>query len=195
MNKHKHIGLFFGSFNPIHTGHLIVGTLAAEALHLDEMWLVVSPQNPFKLQGDLAPEKDRMEMAKLASKEHPKLKVCDIELSLPKPSYTIQTLEALHLKYPLYQFSLLIGEDNLHRFHEWKDIEKVLDMVQVAVYGRMVSRYPAHDVWKDKVRYLDLPMLDISSTYIRERIQKELPIIYLVHHTTERYIHKNRLYL
>jgi nicotinate-nucleotide adenylyltransferase len=195
MADQRHIGLFFGSFNPIHTGHLIISCLVLEALNLDELWLVISPQNPFKLQGDLASEKYRVKMAKDACKAHSRLFVSDIELALPKPSYTIQTLDALQLQYPDVRFSLIIGEDNLTRFHEWKDIDRILNLVQVAVYGRSVSKYPAHPVWKGKVHFLDLPMVDISATNIRERVQLGLPITYLVHPSTERFILKKQLYL
>jgi nicotinate-nucleotide adenylyltransferase len=194
MSDKRNIGLFFGSFNPVHTGHLIIGSLATDALGLEEMWLVVSPQNPFKLQSDLAPEKWRVKMVEAACAVHPKLQCCTVELDLPRPSYTIQTLRALKKQYPSVQFTLLLGEDNLPRFHEWKEIEHILTLSQVVVYKRSVKPYEVHQVWKDKVQFLDSPILDISATQIRDRVEHGLPITYLVHPSTEQIITKNGLY-
>ncbi len=119
------IGLFFGSFNPIHIGHLIIANTMAENTDLEEVWFVVSPQNPFKKQKSLLHEFDRLEMVERAIQDNFKLKASDIEFHLPRPSYTIDTLTVLQEKYPEHQFGLIMGGDNLSHFHKWKNYEQI----------------------------------------------------------------------
>jgi len=194
MGKQRHIGLFFGSFNPIHHGHLIIGTLCLDKLSLDAVWFVVSPHSPFKIETEMAADDIRSEMVAAAVKNHPGLALCDIELRLPKPSYTIQTIRELQQQFPADNFTMIIGEDNLSRLHEWKEIDLLLNMVKVVVYKRHGHLIKTHPVWEDKVTQLDLPVLDISSTMIRERVRMGKPITYFVHPSTELIILKNGLY-
>jgi nicotinate-nucleotide adenylyltransferase len=136
---HKNIGLFFGSFNPIHIGHLLLATHMREAAALDEVWFIVSPQNPFKKSSELADEQHRLEMVKLATEKVEYFKVSDIEFQLEKPSYTHITLKALSKKYPEHTFKLIIGEDNVAKFYEWKEADWILENYKVLVYRRQVD--------------------------------------------------------
>ena len=133
----KNIGLYFGSFNPIHIGHLILANYLAEHSNLDEIWLVVTPQNPFKDKKSLLDNASRLEMVALSLKEYDKLKPCDIEFHLPQPNYTIDTLIHLEEKYPQHSFSLIMGEDNLKSFHKWKNYEVILSRYLIYVYPRL----------------------------------------------------------
>ncbi len=187
------IGLFFGSFNPIHIGHLIIANTMAENSDLQEVWLVVSPQNPLKKNASLLHEFDRYEMVSLAVNDSYKLKVTDVEFHLSKPSYTIDTLTYLSEKYPQHQFVLIIGEDNLASFIKWKNYDKILEYYELYVYPRPaaektnLSEHP-------KVKFVPAPLLDISATYIRSNIKEGKSIRYLVTEQVEAYIHKKLFY-
>jgi len=166
------IGLFFGSFNPIHNGHLAVAEYMAEHTDLDEVWFIVSPQNPFKPAASLLDNEDRLAMVKLAINNNPKLKVSDVEFNLPKPSYTIQTINHLKENFPQHQFILIIGEDNLSSFHKWKEYEQILKECIVYVYPRSnVEMTTLHFHPKIKV-IKDAPLMDISATDVRNAIQQ-----------------------
>ncbi|OYU95438.1 MAG: nicotinic acid mononucleotide adenylyltransferase [Bacteroidetes bacterium B1(2017)] len=174
------IGLFFGSFNPIHTGHLIIANFMADYAHLDEIWFVVSPQNPFKSSDELLDEKERLMLLDLAIKEDPRFKSCDIEFTLPRPSFTEHTLTELSTLYPQHKFTLIIGGDNLKNFHQWKNYQQILAQHQVFVYARvgivdkpLLANHP-------NIKLFEVPLLNISSTYIRESIQAGKSIRYLV---------------
>jgi nicotinate-nucleotide adenylyltransferase len=130
------IGLFFGSFNPIHIGHLIIANIMAENSDLQAVWFVVSPQNPFKKSKTLLHEFDRLDMVEMAITDNPKLKAIDIEFHLPRPSYTIDTLTVIQEKYPQHIFSLIIGEDNLGQFSKWKNYQQILEYFGLYVYPR-----------------------------------------------------------
>ncbi|MBP7357412.1 MAG: nicotinate-nucleotide adenylyltransferase, partial [Cloacibacterium sp.] len=132
----KKIGLFFGSFNPIHIGHLILANYILENSDMEELWLVVSPQNPFKEKKSLLNDHNRLDMVQLAVKNYPKMRASNIEFSLPKPSYTIDTLTYLKEKYPNYSFALIMGEDNLESLPKWKNSEKLIADYQIIVYPR-----------------------------------------------------------
>ena len=181
------IGLFFGSFNPIHVGHLIIGNTMAQTTDLDEVWYVVSPQNPFKKNQSLLHEFDRLDMVTAAINDNPKLRVSDIEFNLPKPSYTIDTLSYLSDKYPHHTFALIIGEDNLAQFKNWKNYEQILAQYALYVYPRPnaadsdIRQHPS-------VRIVDAPLLEISATYIRGLIKQEKSIHYLVSKEVEELI-------
>ena len=189
------ITLFFGSFNPVHIAHLIIAqTLLNEFPQINQVWFVVSPQNPFKSPRELIPETFRYEMLELATKNHPKMFVSNVEFSLPKPSYTINTLTHLSKKYPTYEFSLLLGEDNLINFHKWKKYEVILKYYPIYVYPRQHStpinifeKYP-------KLIKLDAPLLNISSTYIRHIIKQGKSCKFMVPDPVFEYIKKNNLY-
>lgn len=186
------IGLYFGSFNPIHIGHLLVATHLREAANLDEIWFVVSPQNPFKTKNELADEQHRLKMVQVAIENNAHFKVSDIEFTLEKPSYTHQTLKTFITQYPTYQFSLIIGEDNVAKFNEWKEVDWILKNVYVLVYNRTNDLKSQRNI---KMKYYELPLMDISSTEIRKRIQENKSIRYFVPETVEQYIKFHNLYL
>ncbi len=176
----KQIGLFFGSFNPVHSGHLIIANFMADYAHLEEIWFVVSPQNPFKASDELLDEKERLALLDIAIKDDPRFKTCAIELNLPRPSYTEHTLAELRKQYPEDQFTLIIGGDNLKGFHHWKNYQAILEHHQVFVYARvgiiekpLLANHP-------KIKLFEVPLLNISSTYVRESIQAGKSIRYLV---------------
>lgn len=190
---HKKIGLFFGSFNPIHIGHLLLATHLREAANLDEIWFIVSPQNPFKINTDLADELHRLEMVKLATKNVDYFNVSDIEFHLEKPSYTYITLKELSKQFPENTFHLIIGEDNVAKFHEWKEADWILDNYKVVVYNRYVpSEKTIHET---RLTTYDLPMFDISSTVIRKRIKENKSVHYFITENVEHYIRFHKLYL
>ena len=186
-------GLFFGSFNPIHVGHLIIAESALNETGLDEIWLMVSPQNPLKNKASLAGEFDRLKMAELAIGNHPRIKASNFEFYLPKPSYTIDTLTHLKEKYPKTDFSLIMGEDNLLQLPKWKNYEAILKYYSIMVYPRMLkekSEVPKYE----NVTYFELPYLDISATRIRELISKGKSVQYQIGNDVWEYIKKHRLY-
>jgi nicotinate-nucleotide adenylyltransferase len=187
------IGLFFGSFNPIHVGHLIVGNAAVEQTDLDQVWFVVSPQNPFKKSKNLLHEFDRLDMVRLAIGGNSKFRASDVEFRMPKPSYTIDTLQVLKEKYPSDSFRLIIGEDNLENFRKWKDADKILNSCGLIVYPRPHS---PQTEWhrSPHVQLIEAPLIDISATYIRECIRKERSIRYLVHEDVLNFIKIKKLY-
>ena len=188
------IGLFFGSFNPIHVGHLIIANAMAENTTLDEVWFVVSPQNPFKKKNTLLHEFDRYDMVEMAIADNYKLKVSDIEFHLPKPSYTIDTLTYIQEKFPQHQFALIMGSDNLSHFHKWKNYEQILNYFQVFLYPRpntQASDFEQHE----SVHTVEAPLLDISATFIRNLIKEEKSIKYLVHEAVEAYILQKKFYI
>lgn len=173
------VGLFFGSFNPIHTGHLILANCMAETTGLDKVWFVVSPQNPFKPSKSLLHEFDRYDMVRAAIHDNYKLEVSDIEFHLPRPSYTIHTLVNLQEKHPDKTFKVIIGEDNLENFRHWKNYERILEDYGLYVYPRpnvQLSDLRTHP----NVQIAEAPMLDISATFIRNCIRKNQSIRYLV---------------
>jgi nicotinate-nucleotide adenylyltransferase len=188
------VGLLFGSFNPVHTGHLILANYMASNTDLSQVWLVVSPQNPLKLSKSLLPEFDRLHMVSLAIDDNPLLSFSDIEFKMPRPSYTIDTLTYLQEKYPSYQFVLLIGEDNLENFPKWKNYERILEFYEVYVYPRL-GTVPSDLLHHRKVSLLPAPWLDLSATFIRDCIKRGKSIRYLVPEAVERYIAIKKLYL
>lgn len=187
------IGLFFGSFNPIHTGHLILANCMAETTDLDKVWFIVSPQNPFKPSKSLLHEFDRFDMVRAAVHNNYKLDVSDIEFHLPRPSYTIHTLVHLQEKHPDKTFKVIIGEDNLENFRNWKNYERILEDFGLYVYPRphvQLSDLREHP----NVRIVDAPLLDISATFIRNCIRKDQSIRYLVPDAVEEMIRAKAFY-
>ena len=167
----KNIGLYFGSFNPLHIGHLILANYLAEHSNLDEIWLVVTPQNPFKDKKSLLDNASRLEMVALSLKEYDKLKPCDIEFHLPQPNYTIDTLIHLEEKYPQHSFSLIMGEDNLKSFHKWKNYEVILSRYLIYVYPRLSEgKVPDALQGHEHIVYIKTPIIELSATAIREDI-------------------------
>jgi nicotinate-nucleotide adenylyltransferase len=193
MNQRQKIGLFFGSFNPIHIGHLIIANIMAEHANLKKVWLIVSPQNPLKPSKGLLHEFDRYDMAKAAVADHYKIEVSDVEFHLPKPSYTIHTLAYLTEKHPDKDFKVIIGEDNLESFAKWKNHEQILNQYGLYVYPR--PHVTNSDLKRHAhVKMVDAPLLDISATYIRESIKNNKSIRYLVPEAVEAIIRLKDFY-
>ncbi|WP_445731014.1 nicotinate (nicotinamide) nucleotide adenylyltransferase [Mariniflexile sp.] len=171
------IGLYFGSFNPIHIGHLVIANHIAEYSDLSQVWFVVTPHNPFKKKHTLLDNYQRLEMVYRATKDYTKLKPCNIEFNLPQPNYTINTLTYLQEKYPNYEFSLIMGEDNLKSFHKWKNYELILENHHIYVYPRVLKDNP--DSYREKpqfdghkkIHHIDAPIMQLSSTYIRNAVK------------------------
>ena len=187
------IGLFFGSFNPIHMGHLIIANLMAETTDLKKVWFVVSPQNPFKPSKGLLHEFDRYDMVRAAIFNNFNLEVSDIEFHLPKPSYTIHTLVHLHEKFPDKEFKIIMGEDNLASFTRWKNYERILEDYGLYVYRRpnvQLSDLHSHP----NVTFVEAPLLDISATFIRSCIRNKQSVRYLVPDVVEEMIRVKGFY-
>ncbi len=187
------IGLFFGSFNPIHVGHMIIANVMAENTDLIKVWFVVSPQNPLKPSRGLLHEFDRYDMVKAAIADNYKLEVSDVEFHLPKPSYTIHTLAHLTEKHPGKEFKLILGEDNLENFTKWKNYEQILQHHGLYVYPRphvTNTDLKSHP----NVTMIDAPLLDISATYIRNCIKSNKSIRYLVPEPIEQMIRTKQFY-
>ncbi len=187
------IGLYFGSFNPIHVGHMILAETARIEAQLDRIWLVVSPQNPFKQKKNLLAEFERYRMAELAVADNPYLEASNVEFSLPKPSYTIDTLTHLRDRYRSYEFALIMGQDNLQHLHKWKNSEALLAHYQIYVYPRIEAKPGPLDE-HPHVHLFEAPLLNISATYIRNRLQAEKSIRYLVPDVVHEYVLKEGLY-
>lgn len=187
------IGLFFGSFNPVHVGHMIIANYMVTHTEMDKLWMVVSPQNPFKEKKSLANNYDRLHLLQLALDDNPMITASDIEFSLPVPSYTIDTLTYLHEKYPDHEYVLIMGGDNLYSLHKWKNYELLLERYQIYVYTRPTHEIP--DIAEHpNVHLFDAPLLDISSSYIRNEIAKARSIRYLVPDRVYGYLMANTLY-
>ena len=173
------IGLYFGSFNPIHHGHLIIANHVLQTVGLDQVWFVVSPQNPLKSSAGLLNEYHRLYLVNLAIEAEPKLKASDIEFKLPRPSYTIDTLTYLSEKYPQHEFSLIMGSDSFCNLHKWKNYQQILQHYPVYVYKRPgIETLPVYT--NGQINMVDAPLLQISATHIRDNIKKGLSIRYLV---------------
>jgi nicotinate-nucleotide adenylyltransferase len=194
MNSAQKIGLFFGSFNPIHVGHLIIANIMAENSDLKKVWFVVSPQNPFKPAKSLLHEFDRIDMVRAAVYDNYKLEACDIEFNLPKPNYTIDTLVYLQEKHPDKEFRIIMGEDNLQSFQKWKNHELILKNYGLYVYPRpgvQLSELKTHP----NVKFIEAPLLDISATYIRNCVKNNQSIRYMVPAAVEEMIQAKGFYL
>lgn len=189
------VGLLFGSFNPVHTGHLMIAEYFATQGGCDWVELVVSPQNPLKTSSGLAPEEHRLAMARLAARGNPLVKVNAIEFQMPKPSYTYRTLQHLSKKYPDHNFKVIIGSDNFDQFHKWKNQEDILSEYDILSYRR--PGYTGSVFEKHKhVQVLDnVPQIHISGTYIRACVRKGHSVRYLVADLVRTYIVRHALYL
>ncbi|MDX8554787.1 nicotinate-nucleotide adenylyltransferase [Tenacibaculum sp. 1B UA] len=170
----KNIGLYFGTFNPIHIGHLIIANHLVENSDLDEIWMMVTPHNPFKKKSSLLDNHHRLEMVYLATEGYEKIQPSDIEFKLPQPNYTINTLAHISEKHPNYKFSLIMGEDNLKSLHKWKNYEFILEDYNIYVYPR-ISNGVVENQFKEheKIHRVEAPIVQISSTMIRNAINEE----------------------
>lgn len=189
------IGLYFGTFNPIHVGHLAIANHMAENSDLDQVWLVVTPLSPFKKKSSLLANHHRLEMVYLATKSYDKLQPCDIEFGLPEPNYTVYTLAHLEEKHPQHEFSLLIGEDNLKSFHKWKNYEVIIDNYDLYVYPRISKGSVEHQfVNHPRVHRVEAPIMELSSTMIRKSIAEQKNIRPLLDSKVWQYIDEMNFY-
>lgn len=167
------VGLYFGTFNPIHVGHLIIANHMAEYGGLDQVWLVVTPHNPLKKKSTLLDDHHRLQMVFLAVEDYPKLKPSDIEFRLPQPSYTVNTLAHLQEKFPTHEFSLIMGEDNLNSLHKWKNYEVILQNHDIYVYPRINTEIIDPQIAANaRIHRVGAPVIEISSTFIRNSIKE-----------------------
>lgn len=190
----KKIGLFFGSFNPIHMGHLVIAQYMAVYTDLHEVWLIVSPQNPLKKKSSLANKFDRLEMVNLAIAHADNIKVSTIEFGMPQPSYTIDTLVHLSEKHPQEEFTLIMGSDNLYAFHKWKNADLILRDYKIAVYPR--PGFMDHELLTHpSVSVTDTPLMQLSSTFVRQSVKEGKSVRYFVPDPVLDFIDNKGLYL
>ncbi len=187
------VGLFFGSFNPVHVGHMIIANHLTEYSDLDEVWMVVSPHNPLKNKASLAKDSDRLYLVQLAIGDHTRIKASNVEFSLPLPSYTVDTLAFLHEKYPTKTFALIMGGDSLAGIGKWKNYQTLLENYDIYLYKRpgvFSSEYEKGS----RVKTVEAPMLDISATFIREAIKSGKSVRYLVPDAVYKYLESSVMY-
>ncbi len=189
------IGLYFGSFNPIHIGHLIIANHMVEHSDLDQVWFVVTPHNPHKKKNTLLADHHRLALVNIALEDYPKLKSSNIEFNLSQPSYTVNTLVYIGEKYPNNNFSLIMGEDNLKSFHKWKNYETILENNHIYVYprvslGAVETQFSNHP----KIHKVEAPIVEISSTFIRKSIIENKNIRPLVPTNVWKYIDEMNFY-
>ncbi|MBO9681201.1 MAG: nicotinate-nucleotide adenylyltransferase [Flavisolibacter sp.] len=180
------VGLYFGSFNPIHIGHLIIANHILNESAIEKMWFIVSPLNPFKDTQSLMNEYDRLHLVNKAIEEDPRLKASDIEFSLPKPSYTVHTLAYLKEKYPDHSFSIIMGSDGFQNIGKWKNAEVIIENYPIIIYKR--PGFEVDNKLNARITVMNAPLLEISSTHIRELIKKGKSIKYLVPSSIEKEI-------
>ncbi len=192
----KRIGLYFGSFNPIHQGHLIIAEYFATQTDLDEVWFIISPHNPLKESSGLAPEVHRLAMVQLAIKGSDYLQASDIEFAMEKPSFTFKTLQVLSDTFPKFSFTLIMGEDNMPTFHLWKEYEWILKNYPVKVFPRLdVAHNDSPVEWgKYDVEILQAPRIEISATQIRKQMATKQSVRFLLPDEVITYIKKHQLY-
>lgn len=187
------IGLYFGSFNPIHTGHLIIASHVVNQTDIQQVWLVVSPQNPFKPAAGLLNEYDRLHLVNLAIDDETSIRSSDVEFKLPRPSYTIDTLTYLKEKYPQHKFSIIMGSDGFQNLPKWKNADLLVKEYPFIIYKR--PGFDVTDTWNADVQVLDAPMLDISATFIRNNLKEGKSIRYLVPDKVREEIERNNYYM
>jgi nicotinate-nucleotide adenylyltransferase len=187
------VGLFFGTFNPVHTGHLIIAEYFVEQTDLKEVWFVISPQNPLKDRRTLLADHHRLTLLKIAIEDNPKFKVTDIEYKMSKPSFTIKTLAFLSEKYPDRKFVLLMGSDNLVTLHKWMNYEQIINYYEIYVYPRPESPEEKLPEYKN-VKLIKAPLIEISSTFIRKSIKEKNDVRYFLPDKVYNYIHEMHFY-
>ncbi|MCR4849595.1 MAG: nicotinate-nucleotide adenylyltransferase [Bacteroidales bacterium] len=188
----RRIGLYSGSFNPIHHGHVMLANYLVEFSDLDELWFVVSPQNPLKKKADLMDDNDRLEMVKLAIGDDPRMKASDIEFSMPQPSYTINTLRALSAQFPEDQFVFICGMDSLEGFPRWKEYQAILDDYELLVFPR--KGYDGGELLNHPhVKVLETPIIEVSSTFIRNSMKEGKDVRHFMPEKAYRYLVENDL--
>ncbi|MCL4153505.1 UNVERIFIED_CONTAM: hypothetical protein GTU68_018973 [Idotea baltica] len=190
------IGLYFGTFNPIHIGHLAIANHIVEYSNLDEVWMVITPHSPFKKKSTLLADNHRYQLVQIATEDYPKIKPSTIEFDLPQPNYTINTLVHLAEKYPQHQFNLIMGEDNLASFHKWKNYEVILEGYSIYVYPRIFKGEKTKTKFENhpKISSVDAPIMEISSTFIRNAIANKKNIQPLLPNNVWKYIDEMNFY-
>lgn len=188
-------GLFFGSFNPIHVGHLIIGSYLIDFTDLDEVWYVVSPHNPLKDKASLLNEYERLEMVRIATEDEPRLKASDIEFTLSKPSYTIHTLLHLQEKYPGRQWVLIMGADTVPTLPKWKNYEQLMSNYDIYIYPRPDYILDENSLPGNMKLIADVPIMEISASHIRNAIRQKKSVRYMLTEKVFQYIDKWGLYL
>ncbi|MDT7831185.1 nicotinate (nicotinamide) nucleotide adenylyltransferase [Flavobacteriaceae bacterium S356] len=189
------IGLYFGTFNPIHVGHMIIANHLLEYSDLDEIWMVVTPHNPHKKKSSLLDNHHRLELVYLATEEYDAIKPTDIEFKMPQPNYTVHTLAHISEKYPQHDFCLIMGEDNLKSFHKWKNYDAILDDYHIYVYpriskGKIETRFDNHQ----KIHKVDAPIVEISSTLIRNGIKAKKNVRPMLNEKVWKYVDEMNFY-
>lgn len=192
-NKKIRTGIFGGSFNPIHIGHLALANFICENNEVDELWFMVSPQNPFKQNMNMLDDRTRLRLVNEAIKGYSKFHASDFEFSLPKPSYTVNTLEKISQAYPNREFHLIIGADNWATFQKWKSPEQILTHHHILVYPRKGYEINSSTL-PERVKAVDTPILEISSTFIRESISQGKDIRFFLHPSVYNIIEEEKLY-
>ena len=187
------IGILGGSFNPVHIGHMMLASFLTQWGYVDKVWMTLSPRNPLKDADTLIPDLKRLSMLSIAAKGAPDIDICDIELTMPRPSYTIDTLLLLRERYPENRFKIIIGSDNWQVFDQWRDHDRILEEFGVMVYRR--PGYPVENIHVDGLEVLNAPMVNISSTFIRNAIAHGRNVNYFLPHGVYKYIQDNKLYL
>jgi nicotinate-nucleotide adenylyltransferase len=195
MKKSKRIGLFFGTFNPIHTGHLNLANYFAEFSDLDQVWLVVTPHNPLKDKKSLLADHHRLAMVRIAIEDYPRLRASNVEFDLPQPNYTVNTLAYLEEAHPENEFCLIMGTDNLNSLHKWKNYEVILERYPIYVYPRITT--PAE--WeppkgKGNIHFVKAPIFELSSTFIRKSIRNGKDIRPMLPHGVWKYLDEMNFY-
>jgi nicotinate-nucleotide adenylyltransferase len=198
------IGLYFGTYNPIHVGHLIIANYMADFTDLDQVWLVVTPQNPLKPKSTLLEDYHRLAMVRIAIEDNSRLKASNIEFDLPKPSYTVNTLAYLREKHPDYHFSLIMGEDNLRTFHKWRNHEEIIKEHHLYVYPRALTESerheqntmePNHELMNHPhVHICDAPVMKLSASFIRDAIAQKHDVRYLITEPVYKYLQEMHFY-
>lgn len=199
-SKARRVGLYFGSFNPIHLGHLVIANHMLNQADLDEVWFVVTPSSPHKQGVSMIPEGHRLQMARLALADHPHLKAIDVEFNLPRPNYTADTMHYLREAHPDVAFSIIMGQDNLESFHTWKDHDALVSTHRMLIYPRLTQWTSASDAataqWlaHDNVEVHEAPIIAISSTYVRDAIMAGHDVQFLLPDAVVAYIGNNHFY-
>ena len=186
------VGILGGSFNPVHIGHMMLASYLVQWGYVDKVWLTLSPRNPLKDPGELIPDLKRLQMLSIAAKGAPDIDICDIELSMPRPSFTINTLDVLAERYPDTRVNIIIGSDNWAIFDRWREPQRILDEYGVIVYPR--PGYPLEDDHTVGMEIVNAPMANISSTFVRDAIAKGRDMNYFLPAGVYKYIIDNRLY-
>lgn len=200
----KKVGLYFGTFNPVHVGHLIIANHMADHTDIDEVWLVVTPQNPFKQKSSLLPDYQRLNLSRIAVEDNPKVRVSDVEFNLTKPSYTIHTLAHLNEAHPTVEFSLIMGEDNLRSLHKWKNFDQILERHSIFVYPRVLTIQEKEDLKSHRtnalltnhpnIKKVDAPVMKLSASFIRQSIKAGHDVRYLLTEPVFKYVTEMHFY-